>query len=176
MVKKIAAILIWAIVVLETFVFFLPKKELYYLAERYLDRVNIAVSNEEPSDYGWLFSLKGGTLYYDRMAIAQNAKISLLTTLFYDSLSIAPFTLSNELNSLFPARVDSLEARHTIFVPHKIFLSGEGEFGAFSGSIDLFSNKISLVINAPSQIQQKYGQIFAVLEKTSEGFLYERDF
>ncbi|MDR2034107.1 MAG: hypothetical protein LBP89_05695 [Helicobacteraceae bacterium] len=176
MVKKIVAGLIWTIVVLETLVFFLPKRELYFLGERYLEPLNIVINGEDASDFGWLFSLKGGSIVYDKMNAAENEKISFLTTIFYNRLSIASFNLSNELAAAVPARVDFLEARHTIFVPHKIFLSGEGEFGAFSGSIDLFSRKIILAINAPSQIQQKYGQIFARLEKTPEGFVYAYDY
>jgi hypothetical protein len=175
-VKKIAAALIWAVIALEAVVFFLPKKEIYYLGERYLDALGVAISSEEASDYGWLFSLKGGAIYYDRMQTAENNRLSLFASIFYNELSLEPFSFASELNSIFPTRVDFLKARHTIFLPHKIFLSGEGEIGAISGWIDLFARKIYIVINAPSEIQQKYGQIFAVLEKKSEGFVYERDF
>ncbi|MDR0664145.1 MAG: hypothetical protein LBF86_01300 [Helicobacteraceae bacterium] len=176
MVKKIVAALIWIVVALEAIVFFLPKKELYYLAERYMEQIGAFVSGEDASDYGWALSLKGGTLYYDRTAIAENARTTLITTIFYNELSVDSFELSDTLAAIAPARVDFLKARHTIFAPHKFFLSAEGAIGAATGWIDLFDRKIYLLINVPSETQQKYGQIFARLEKTSEGFVYERDF
>jgi hypothetical protein len=175
-VKKIAIVLIWAVIALEAIVFFLPKKELYYLAERYLEPLGATISSEEASDYGWLFSLKGGSVYYDRMEAANNDKTALIATIFYNELSVESFSFSKPIAAAFPPRVDFLKARHTIFMPHKIFFTSEGEIGAVSGWIDLFARKIRVVINAPSEVQQKYGQIFAVLEKTTEGFVYERDF
>ncbi|MDR2152469.1 MAG: hypothetical protein LBO72_06585 [Helicobacteraceae bacterium] len=176
MVKKIAVVLAWTIVVLEAIAFFLPKKELYYLAERYMERLGAIVSGEEASDYGWLLSIKDAAISYDNTEAAKTAQVALITTIFYNELSIETIELSDALASIAPPRVDFLKARYTIFVPHKIFLSGEGEIGAAAGWIDLFARKIRVVINVPSEIQQKYGQIFATLEKTSEGFVYERDF
>ncbi|GHS87029.1 hypothetical protein FACS189487_02380 [Campylobacterota bacterium] len=174
--KRLLAALVWVVIAAELCVFFVPKRELYFAAERELEKLQVSISGEKASDLGWYFSINGGSIIYDRAKIAENGSASLIATIFFNRVKVESLTLSNNLASVAPKRIDSLEAIHTIFVPHKVFLSGEGEIGEISGTIDLLDRKISLLINAPTQIQQKYGQLFAGLEKTAEGFLYESNF
>ena len=128
------------------------------------------------SDLGLLFSLKGGTLYYDKMAAVEPAGVHALMTLFYNRVWLEPMVLGSEAAALFPAEIEHLEAWHTLFWPHQIFLKGQGGFGRFEGQVDLVQRSITLTIQSPAEIQDRYRQLFRGMKSTEEGYRYERVF
>jgi hypothetical protein len=174
-VRRIFALFIWLIVFIHTAIFFLPKREIYFLAERFLQEWKIAVNYEDPKDYGLLFSLKNPEIIYDKIPITAAESVDLFVSLFYSSLSVSPFTLSNSF-SFLPPRVDSLRARHTIFAPHIVYVEGTGAFGEFKGRINLLDRTASLLLQSPSEIQGRYPLLFGEMNKTEDGFVYEHTF
>ncbi|MDR0746311.1 MAG: hypothetical protein LBE89_00265 [Helicobacteraceae bacterium] len=173
--KRIFIFFVWLIIFIHTAIFFLPKREIYFLAERILQEWKIAVNYEVPKDYGLLFSLKNPEFIYDKIPIATVESADLFVSLFYSSLSVSPFTLSSSL-SFLPPRVDSLRVRHTIFAPHVVYIDGAGAFGEFSGTINLLDRRASILLQSPSEIQGRYPLLFREMNKTQEGFVYERAF
>ena len=177
MVKRLFAGAVWVVVTLMLIIAFLPKKELYYFGEQWLLDYRVNINNEMANDYAFALRLKNADLVYDRVPIAKIDNMSLLTTFFYSRFDVAPFVFSDELSVLLPARVDQLSASHTIFVPHLIFVSGEGEFGAFEGTIDLFNRVITTTVTAPREIVERYAQVFAMMTKLEDGgYAYEFNF
>ncbi|GHV59106.1 hypothetical protein FACS1894103_1830 [Campylobacterota bacterium] len=177
MVKRLFAGAVWAVVTLMLIIAFLPKKELYYFAEQLLLDYRINVNNETAVDYALALRLKNADLVYDRMPIAKIDNMSLLTTFFYNRFEVMPFVFSNELAALMPARIDRLEAVHTIFMPHLVFVSGAGQFGEFEGKIDLISRIFTVTLTAPQEIVDQYAQVFQMMTKLeSGGYAYELNF
>ncbi|GHV01569.1 hypothetical protein AGMMS49521_2060 [Campylobacterota bacterium] len=176
MVKKFFAFLVWIALVLILVIVFLPKKELYYLAESYLLPLKININEETASDRGLVFSLQNGQIIYDRMNITRFDEIALTTTLFYNALEIKPFVLSSEVGAFLPRRIERLKATHHIFMPHIVNFSGEGEFGSFKGKLNLIDRKMAITLDAPSEVQQKYSQIVRMMNRTEEGLVYELQF
>ncbi|MDR2904853.1 MAG: hypothetical protein LBU73_02750 [Helicobacteraceae bacterium] len=174
--KKALMIALWVVLSLELLVVFTPKTELYFLAEEALENKQVFINGEQTSDFGWYFRVAGGDIFYGGVKVARNDTASLFITLFYNQFQISDLMIAEAYGAMIPARVDLLRARHTILFPHRIFLSGEGEFGELSGHINLFSRKIFLTIYPPAGTSSKIGSIFAGMEKTEKGFLYESDF
>ena len=176
MVKKLFAFLVWIVLTLVLVIVFLPKKELYFLAESYLAPLKININEETASDRGVRFALQNGQIIYDRMNITRFDEIALTTTLFYNALEIKPFVLSSEVGAFLPRRVERLEATHHIFMPHIVSFSGEGEFGSFKGRVNLVDRKLTITLDAPGEVQQKYSQIVRMMNRTEEGLVYELQF
>ncbi|MGE4294304.1 MAG: hypothetical protein AB7E49_01205 [Campylobacterales bacterium] len=174
--KRLAVGLMWCVALIWLVLAFLPKKELYFLAERALAPLKVVYSGETPRDLGLLFKLSGGTIYYENMAVANPQSITLLTTIFYNRLQVEPFELGSEAAALFPARIDRLVAWQTVFYPHVIFLGGEGAFGRFSGRVDLWQRKLTAQVQAPAEVQTRYRQLFTLMKPTEEGHRYEYAF
>lgn len=174
--RRLTAAVIWGVVTLWLLIIFVPKTELYFLGERLAEPLKVVYSGETPRDLGLLFEVRGGTLYYENMALTRPEAIGLLTTLFYNRLWIAPLELSPEAAALFPAKINRLEAWHTVFWPHVVFLGGEGDFGSFSGEADLFKRTLRITVQSPAEVQNRYRQLFMMMQPTEEGHRYELAF
>ncbi|MDR3347680.1 MAG: hypothetical protein LBN32_03605 [Helicobacteraceae bacterium] len=175
MVKRFFAFVVWCVVLLLLLIVFAPKKELYYLGERFLIAQKIAINGESASDYGLVFDLDNAQIVYDRMNVARLENMRLFVSIFYNSLSLSPFMLSQEL-SFLPSRVDQLTVYHTIVMPHIIYIEGEGAFGSVKGEINLVSRRLRAVLNIPGEIQSRYGQFLTKMKREEEGFIYELKF
>lgn len=174
--RKLLIAIIYIVITLFLIVIFLPKKELWFLAERYLEQNKIILSHEKVSDYGVLAKLDGGVLYYDKMSAFELSSLKVGAFLAYNYLYLDQIELSSSLSTILPAKIEFLSAKHSIFFPHRIFIDGAGDFGTLSGTVDLVSRKAVMLVEAPNEIVSKYRQLFVQMKRTEQGYLYEFEF
>ncbi len=174
--RRIVMALAWVVVVLLLIVVFLPKKELYFLAERHLAPLGVSITGERVRDLGLGLRLSGGHLRYGDMAIADLNQTTLWLMLGYNRFEMAPFSLSSDLGSILPAEVEHLAITHTLLMPHRIFLEASGAFGQAKGEVNLLDRNLSITLEAPGEIQSRYRQLFNQMQRSEEGFVYELAF
>ncbi len=175
--KKFAKIFLFVILFIYTLVVFLPKKELYYLGERYLAKYKVYISNETLSDLGIAFFVKDGTIYYEGINGGKVESISVILTLLYNKIEISDVAISDDLKDLVPGNVKSVSATYGVWLPHLVSLEGNGEFGEFDGDVNLIERKVKIVFNPSKEVETKFtDQLRRFLKKTEEGYLYERPF
>ena len=174
--KRFLIFLLWVAVVWGLILLFLPKKELYFLGEEYLQQQKVTISGEEASDLGFGLRLQGGHLRVGDMAIADLNTTTLWLTLVYNRFEMSPFSLSADLAALLPSQVEQIRITHTIFLPHLIFLEASGAFGQASGRVNLLDRNLSIVLDAPGEVQSRYRQLFNQMQSSEEGFVYELAF
>jgi len=134
---------------------FLPKTALYHELETLMKPFGVAIAGETPVDRGFDFVLKGGSLYYQDLHVADLGKITITPWLFYDSLEVAPFVFGPDMEGFTPPRVNGFGIRYSVFDPLHIRLKGDGEFGSVTGEIALAAHKISLELTPSAALLAK---------------------
>ena len=174
--RRIAKGILWTLLFVYLLLIFLPKAGLYYLAERQLEKMHVVISGETVSEGPFSLYLKGGTLYFQSIRAARLGEVSLTTMLFYNRFAVGPFTLGEDVGTLLPPKVSGLSATHSVLMPHKIFLKGDGEFGSVDGEVDLFARRTTIRFSPTPVISSKYRAFLRYFKRTKEGYLYESAF
>lgn len=174
--RRLGWVVFWLLAVIYLAVIFLPKKELYFQAERELQTQKIFVSGERVQDLGLGLRLEGGQLRFNDMEIANLSQTTLWVTLFVNRLEVGPFELGRDLGALLPSRVDRIVATHAIWAPHLILLEASGAFGEARGRVNLLDRNLSITLDAPGEIQNQYRPLFQQMRSSEEGFVYELAF
>jgi len=169
MVKKILLFivvlpwLLWA---------FAPRKELYYLLERYLNRQSVVLSGEALRQTPVGLSVDHATLYVKGVRVAEIGHISLWSLLLYTRGDVENIRLDASLARMLPSAVRRATATHSVLQPMTIVLRIDDPNLAASGTIDLRTRTIRLVFaNAPSS-----EMLTRTMKQTKEGWVYEQRF
>jgi hypothetical protein len=106
--KLIIKYTILIIIFVYLLIFFAPKKELFFAVEKVAKPFGVVVNNEKIDDFGLLIKLKEADIVVKDIKIAHIKTISLLPLVFYNSLNIKPFSLSEDLSDFVPKNVHLL--------------------------------------------------------------------
>ncbi|WP_345985136.1 hypothetical protein WCX49_10995 [Sulfurimonas sp. HSL-1656] len=134
---------------------FLPKTALYHEAELQMKPFGLAVAAETPVDRGVDFVLKGGDLYFEDLHVARLERITVTPWLFYNSVRVAPFTLSSDMESFAPRSVDGMRVTYSVLDPLHVTLEGSGAFGSVTGQVALLERKITLELTPSAALRAK---------------------
>ena len=174
--KRLGKGFLWGIVLLYLIVFFIPKSNLYYLGESFLAKEKIYINGETAADRGWQFALHDAGVIYQGIRAATIPEVSLTTLLVYNSLSVAPFAVSDELSGFLPPQVEAIRITHSLLAPHKLSLYAKGDFGEVTGEVNLLNRTIQADMKISSVMQKNYGAMLRQLKKTKEGYRYASSF
>lgn len=175
--KRLRILLLYLTVILALLLFFAPKRQLYYLAEKNLAPYGVVLSGESIHDWGWVFALKNGALYYDDLFIANLNEISLMPLLVYNSLSFSSFALSEDMQQFLPGTISELRVYHSVVDPLRLRLSGFGDFGEIDGSVHLLDRNASLTLNPSATLLESNAIWLKQLKKQPSGeYLYEASY
>jgi hypothetical protein len=146
------------------FLFFLPKKELYYQAERLLEKEKIVISKEKLADRGLWFTAQKGEVYIKGIPIGSFKKVTIYPAVLVNLLHISEFH-TNPSISFFPKTVvNRLDLFYSPFYPFKIVINGETSIGSLKGEIDIKSKKGFIDIFAEPKELRKYFRLTKVKE------------
>jgi len=157
-------------------IFFAPKKELFFVVEKTIKPFGVAINNEKVEDFGLLIKLKKADIVVKDIKIAHIKTISLLPLIFYNSLNIEPFSLSEDLNDFVPKNIQNISLTYSILHPKKLFVKAKGDFGKANGDIDIVQRKVKILFNFSGAVMQKYKKLLRNFKKTKEGYVYEYRF
>ena len=76
----------------------------------------------------------------------------------------------------FSANIKNLRLSEWIFLPHIIFINGNGEFGKINGNINLYKHKILIKLKPQEEFLLKQKEILRMFKKTEDGYEYEQNF
>ena len=102
--------------------------------------------------------------------------VSLTTLLFYNSLSVTPFSVKEDLAGFIPPKIESLSFTHHIFMPHKITIEASGDFGTATGYVDLLKRQVHIDIAFSSLVSRNYPALLKMVKHNSEGYYYAQAF
>jgi len=157
-------------------IFFAPKKELFFAVEKAIKPFGVVINNEKIDDFGLLVKLKEADIIVKDIKIAHIKTISLLPLIFYNSLNIEPFSLSEDLSDFVPKNIQNINLTYSILHPKKLFVKAKGDFGEAIGDIDVIQRKVKILFNFSGAVMQKYKKLLRNFKKTKEGYVYEYRF
>ena len=163
--------ILFLFVLIALVIFFSPKTQLYYKAEEILADNNIIISEEIANDAGFIFSIEGGRLYYDDLEVAQLNEVTLLPFVFFNRISVAPFTFSKEMQDFIPGMVTQMYVQYSIIDPLHIIYKAEGDFGTLAGQAAFLDRNISIDLIPSDKLLQSKPPWLRQLKK-EEGGVY----
>jgi len=160
--------IILAIVILPLLIVVLmPKKELYYLLEKRLEKQHIVISGEKLESGLFSLDIKHPKIYYMGSQVASADTIRIWTLLAYSEADIKMLSVAKGL----PAEIllQKIKASHSLISPQKIKITGIGSIGKIYGNVLLNERKIELTATkANTNIN-----IARYMKKSKEGWKYE---
>lgn len=155
-------------------IFFMPKINMYYKAEELLENYKLTISGEKVVDDGFIFKVEDGTLYFDDLVVANFDEISIVPLVFYNSVDVKPFSLSDDMRQFIPLKVNNINITQTVVNPLHVKIDARGEFGSVSGDIDILNSKISLILMPSKLLLKKRPFWLRQMKKDSQGgYRYE---
>jgi hypothetical protein len=167
--KKIAWALFYFFIAIYSVIFFAPKINLYYQLEELMQERQIVVTQEDIKDYGFSMAIKDGSLYYGDLMVAKFDKISILSLLVFNQISIDPLMLSEDMKNFFPRNIEGATILYTPLNPLHVSLKASGDFGSMSGDINLLERKITIDLEASKKLLSKKPFWMKKLKKTETG-------
>lgn len=181
-IKKIAtlsAICLFAFAV--TLTISSPKKELLYKTESILSSKKIELQNKDVVDYGIFAIISNPSLKVAGNDIIGSGDGCFFSSFIYNSYSISSPKMSELSKAALGIEPKSIKISSSIFVPAKIWIQADGDFGSISGTINLKTNKfkaklkMSQAFETGDEFKGKKGILLSKFKQTEEGFVYESD-
>lgn len=155
--------------------FFLPKEQLYYLAEQELQSFNVVLDKESVSARPFGLKLEDAEVIVQGIEGAVLREMHFDTYLFYSSFTLKDLTLSSAAKSFVPLKVESINASHAFWNPLFVEFDAQGEFGSLYGQVDLLERKVQLHLQPSKQMQQSFKHTLRYLKKDQNGeYNYEK--
>lgn len=167
--KKLGLGIFYFLVVIYSIIFFTPKINLYYQLEILLQEKQIVITQENIVDSGFSLSIEEGSLYYGDLLVGQFDKVSILSLLFFNSVSLDPFALSQDMEIFFPRNIQGLTLTHAFFNPLHVKIQGSGDFGEINGDVNLLDRTIVLNLQASKVLLSKKPFWMKKLKKDETG-------
>lgn len=170
---KILKKFLWVLVFVYLVIAFLPKANIFYLAEDGLKKYNIAFNDEKIGDYLVFFRVFDAKMYYEGLHVGDVKSISIFPTIIYNQIGVKEANFSNSLKQFVPKEVKSLTLINTIFYPIKIWIRGDGDFGKISGSLNLYTKKLRLELKPTNSFLTNYKSLAKQFKKDKDIYVYE---
>lgn len=174
--KALLKFFAYLIMMLALIIFFLPKVNLYYEAEKFLKAQKVTISEEKVLDRGISLQLEDGSIYYDKLNLASIGLIHFSPWMVYNSLEFNEIRVNEGLADFLPETIDHITIRHVVYNPTKVSLRGESAEDYFYGEVDLLKRVLQLHLRLDSGSERKYQNILKKLSKEEGGYLYEYQF
>ncbi|WP_345969806.1 hypothetical protein WCX72_10980 [Sulfurimonas sp. HSL1-6] len=135
---------------------FLPKTALYHAAEEQIKPFGLAIADETPVDRGFDFVLRGGSLYFEDLHVADLERITVTPWLLYNTVRIAPFAFSPDMEGFTPTGVEGFSVTYSVLDPLHIRLEGSGAFGSVTGQVALMERKVTMDLIPSAALRAKH--------------------
>jgi hypothetical protein len=169
MVKKILLVLI---VLPFLVLFFMPKKELYYLLEKQLGAQGIVIGDGKVDESPIGLTVEHPALYYKGIKIATAKKISLWSLLLYTQGSIEGVRFDPSVQSYLPKEIESATLTHHVINPIHLPVAITGKTLTGDGDVDLKMRTLKfLFTHVPKQ-----SAMTRYMKQTKGGWIYEQRF
>ena len=156
--------------------FFLPKVELFYLAEKQLEPLKIVISNEKLHDSGFSLELRDAKVYFEGIESANIEQLKISPWVFTNSVTLRNIELSHAAKSFVPLDVESVELSYHLFNPVAVNIYAKGGFGELTGELDLINRTVMIFMNPSPKMRKEYAHTLRHLKKEKNGeYSYAKD-
>ncbi|SFV53991.1 hypothetical protein MNB_SM-7-997 [hydrothermal vent metagenome] len=169
---KIVSLLLFFIMAL---LIFLPKKNLYYYAERELKNYKAVIDNEQVSSRAFGLDIENANLYIEHIRVAKIMDLHITTYLIYNVIEAKQIRLSGVARSFLPTQVDQLKISYRLWDPLEIVFEANAPFGKVRGSIFLKQKRVKLVLKPSKVMKNEYKDLLRKMRREKSGeYSYEQ--
>lgn len=167
--------LLYLFYVLIVIIVFLPKKELYYTAETWLQKEDIYLSGETFSGGWFMLDVENIQVLAGSSALADIEQIRMVPWIVVNDFYLDSIKASEHFAFFFPGQIDRVRLRYALWNPLEISIEITGDFGHAHGDFDLVEQKLTLFFDALPQMRN-YPLLVSKLHPQEGGLVYERVF
>ena len=154
------------------FVLFMPKINLYYTLENFAKKELIEIKEGTLKDRWIDLDIKEAVVSYDGIASIEVDEVKISPWIFYNKITALGLTPTNEIQKMFNARADEVVLTYSVLDYKHIMISAWGDFGKIEGTLDVFAQKVRLVLD-PSEKFKHHMLVKQYFKKEEEGLVYE---
>ena len=145
-------------------IFFMPKDNIYYTAQKYLAKENIYINSSVKN--GFSLELTNGKVYQNGIDFASFKDIRILPFLFFNKIEAKNIAINfQNLN------ISNLNITYSIINPIKIYITGSSNFGKIKGKVNLIKKEIKIyILNLTNNNLKNF------LRKDKKGYFYYAKF
>lgn len=156
--------------------FFLPQKNIYYLAEKILEKNQTYISNETIDQKLFGLDIKNLEILFEDIKIGNIQDIQMNFLGFYNKIVINKTLIKAGNFTFIPKNIEIVEAKYSILTPLKILLFSQSDIGTINGFISLNDQKLFLELRPSKDAKMKYANVLKVFTAQKEGlYTYEKN-
>jgi hypothetical protein len=177
MVKKIAIFFTYFVFFISCVFYFTPKVNIYYLAEKYLEKSDVVIGSEYVVDNGFSLTLNDAKVFVKSIKSANISQSDIKFFILYNSIDMHDIKLSKALKSFIPLHIEDAEVKYFIFNPLNLKIYAEGEFGKVDGYFNLKDRLIHLNLKPSKLMLRDNANTLRNFKREKDGeFSYEKTF
>lgn len=155
---------------------FLPQKNIFYIAEKFLAKNQTYISNEIIEQKLFGVDIKNMEIIFEDINIGNIQNIQMNFLGFHNKIVINKMVVKAGNFTFIPKNIDIVEATHSILSPLKILLYSQNDLGIINGFISLNDQKIFLELRPSKDAKVKYANVLKVFTAQKEGlYTYEKN-
>lgn len=156
--------------------FFLPQKNIYYLAEKILEKNQTYISNETIDQKLFGLDIKNLEILFEDIKIGNIQDVQMNFLGFYNKIVINKTLIKAGNFTFIPKNIEIVEAKYSILTPLKILLFSQSDIGTINGFISLNDQKLFLELRPSKDAKMKYANVLKVFTAQKEGlYTYEKN-
>ena len=176
MVKKVLKFFIYLLFFKAMLIFFMPKENLYYLAEKELAKKSLVISKENIKDSGFIFNIENAHISMKEIQSAVISNIELKLFLFFNRLRVENIHISQSFKNFLPLNIDKVDISYSILDPLNIIIKADGGFGVLNGSFNLIDRALFVVLKPSKLMYLDYKTLLRNFKKNKDGeYIYVKN-
>jgi hypothetical protein len=150
----------------------MPKLNLFYTMEDFLQKQMVVIDSENKSDRWYSLHLDNSSVIYDGIKFVKVEDLDLLPWLVFNKITATNIMPSDDVKGMFNYKATKATITHSVIKPFIVDINSEGDFGSIVGTFNLKDQKLHLVLS-PSERFKNDSFMRQNFRKTEEGFIYE---
>jgi len=177
MVKKLLKFFAYFLFFIFALIAFLPKTNLYYLAEKNIKPLGAVISDEQIDEHLFSLELKHSQLSFQGVDSAKIDELEIRLFAFYNTIEAKNILLSSMASSFVPLRIKEAKVSYSVIDPLHIKLYAKGEFGEIRGAINLKEKRLTSVLHPSKLMLSRYQNTLREFKKDKKGgYRYDQAF
>jgi len=159
-----------------SFLYFLPKKNIYFQLEKELYKKHVVILDETFKEKPFGLLIKNMEVFYDGLNAGIASNLDFTSCLFFTKIDINKVRVSKSFEHILPLKIDEIIVEHKVFSFSKVNIVARGDFGEIKGFYDIFEKKIVGELKPSSLVKSKYKMILRTFKLKNGKYEYEFKF
>ena len=174
---RIRDIIGYAILILVTVLYFIPKTNLYYKLEHKLQPYEIVIHNEHVDDKWFWLEITDAQLYIQKLESLHVQKTQIMLFGIYNKVDMEGITLASTLGHFVPNEIQTVNLRYALYDPFNVNATVVGNFGTAEIALNLYEGLATTSITASKLMKSRFSATLENFTRDKKGvYHYEYRF